>query len=284
MSPLISVIMAAKNEEKYIGAAISSILAQSYVFWELIVSDDGSTDSTKEIVERFCSKDSRITLINALGEGPASARSLAIEKSKGEYIMIMDADDVSDPTRIEKLLQKAMPGKKMMIGSNVSLMKLDGTIVANLEYPQSNEDIRKGFRRLINRSVMMPGTILASRSIHEANPYNSSLKYLEDWDFVLRASEDPSVIFANRFESLYFYRLKPNSVSMDWKSRNRYNIMIWYNERMRRLGMCEAQTLSEFETEMAAKLCRSFLYRLLLFLKFIQHNVWRYKTKKLLGI
>jgi glycosyltransferase involved in cell wall biosynthesis len=276
--------MAARNEEKFISAAIESIQKQTYKNFELIITDDKSTDSTVDIIKSHMELDSRIHLLHGKAEGPAAARSLAINSSSGEYIMIMDADDISVPNRIESLLSMAILYPLAMIGSFVQLIRMDETPVRILSYPESNIGVRKGFSRLYNRSVMMPGTILASRSIYINTPYNPNLKYLEDWDFVLRASEDNRIHFANYPEPLYHYRLKPNSVSMNWKIRNKYNIMIWYNERQRRNGNVEAESLIEFEEAISKKLSQVCIYKILLVAKFIQHNIWRLRMKNDLGI
>ncbi len=282
--PLVSVIMAARNEELYILDAIKSIQSQTHQNFELIVIDDGSTDGTIGIVERIKQADQRVILLRGNREGPAAARSMGINASRGEYIMIMDADDVSEKQRIEKLLSLIENNSKVMIGSNVALMKTTGEIVGKITYPETNNSIRAGFNRRWNRSVMMPGTILASRELHLSYPYNRNLQFLEDWDFVLRVSEDPAVTFSNHPEQLYHYRLKPNSVSMNWRSRNRYNIMIWYNERRRKANAIEVPDLASFEAEINSRFWGRVVYNMLLAAKFVQHNIWRFRMKKLLGI
>ncbi|TET69782.1 MAG: glycosyltransferase, partial [Candidatus Aminicenantes bacterium] len=101
-NPLVSVIMPAYNAADYIAEAIESVLIQNYRNFELIVIDDGSTDNTKDIVTNF--KDDKIKYFYKNNGGPSGARNLAINKSKGQYIMPLDADDMMTPDFITKHL------------------------------------------------------------------------------------------------------------------------------------------------------------------------------------
>ena len=97
--PLVSVIMPAYNEEAYIAEAVSSILNQSWKNLELIVVDDGSTDATAEVVRGFT--DPRLRLLeNKCNLGIAASANRAIEVSRGEYIALMDSEDISLPDRL----------------------------------------------------------------------------------------------------------------------------------------------------------------------------------------
>lgn len=92
-NPLVSVIITCFNLGRFLGEAIESIINQSHCNWECIIVNDGSTDNTREIAISYELKDSRILLINKANEGVAKARNLGIEKSHGEYILLLDADD-----------------------------------------------------------------------------------------------------------------------------------------------------------------------------------------------
>jgi hypothetical protein len=95
--------MPSYNADKFIADAIESVLNQTYVYWELIVVDDGSLDHTNEIVEAYVKQDSRISLIKLKqNSGPAKARNKAIEEAKGRYIAFLDADDLWLPEKLKK--------------------------------------------------------------------------------------------------------------------------------------------------------------------------------------
>ena len=96
---LVSIMMPAYNAEQYIGQAIESVLAQTYVHWELILVNDGSTDGTVAIATRYT--DPRIKLIHQVNGGESAARNTALEKMTGEFVAFLDADDVYLPDHLE---------------------------------------------------------------------------------------------------------------------------------------------------------------------------------------
>ena len=96
---LISVILPVYNGERYVEKAIESVLNQSLKDFELIIVNDGSTDSTLDIISQF--RDSRIKLINQTNQGPGASRNNAIKMAEGDYIMFLDADDWFSPDALE---------------------------------------------------------------------------------------------------------------------------------------------------------------------------------------
>ncbi len=100
---LISIIITVYNGERFLGEAIVSCLNQTYDNLELIIIDDGSTDSSLDIINSF-DDDRIVLLINESNKGQSYSRNRGIKESSGEYIAIMDADDVAYPDRIQKQL------------------------------------------------------------------------------------------------------------------------------------------------------------------------------------
>lgn len=101
---VVSVVMAAFNEEEYIGTAIESILNQSFKDFELIIVDDGSTDATAEIVLGF--DDPRIVFVkNDENKNQAVRANEGIQMAKGKYIARLDADDIASPNRLKKQVE-----------------------------------------------------------------------------------------------------------------------------------------------------------------------------------
>ena len=107
--PKISVLMGAYNCGKTIGASLESIQAQTFTDWEIIVCDDGSSDNSAEVVQKYAEKDARIKLIsNDRNYGLAYTLNRCIEASSGEYCARMDGDDLCDPLRFEKQVRFLM--------------------------------------------------------------------------------------------------------------------------------------------------------------------------------
>lgn len=100
MGELVSIICTVKNGEKTIEETIRSVNHQTYENWELIIVDDGSTDNTLSIINRFAQADARIKVIETSGIGRGRALNLALEHCQGNYIANVDVDDPMHPERI----------------------------------------------------------------------------------------------------------------------------------------------------------------------------------------
>lgn len=101
---MVSVIIPVYNAEKYLEQAIDSVLSQTYTDWELILVDDGSTDSSGNICDEACSKDSRITVYHISNGGLSCARNLGLDNAAGDFIFFLDADDILPSIAIETFL------------------------------------------------------------------------------------------------------------------------------------------------------------------------------------
>ena len=111
MHQLVSIIMPSYNAQAYIDEAISSVLSQTYVHWELIVVDDCSSDESWDKIQKYVNQDSRIHAIrNTTNQGVSHTRNIAIKKSQGCYIAFLDGDDVWLPQKLE--LQLALMQKE----------------------------------------------------------------------------------------------------------------------------------------------------------------------------
>ncbi len=93
---LVSIITPCYNGSKYISETIEAVCSQSYVDWEMLIIDDGSTDDSAEIIKKYVNKDKRIKYIYQNNTGSAAARNNGIRNASGRYIVLLDADDVWD--------------------------------------------------------------------------------------------------------------------------------------------------------------------------------------------
>lgn len=102
-SPEVSVIIPVYNRENFLPICINSLISQTYSNWEAIVVDDGSTDSSKEIISHYADIDKRVKLFERqqLPKGASTCRNIGIEKAKGEFVMFLDSDDYLDKGCIE---------------------------------------------------------------------------------------------------------------------------------------------------------------------------------------
>jgi glycosyltransferase involved in cell wall biosynthesis len=207
---LVSVIIPAYNVSKYIYQAIQSILDQTYSNLEILVADDGSTDSTRKIIDSFADKRIR-RFHNAKNIGKVKTCDKLFSKVKGEFITFQDADDFSHPDRINELIIHFKNDRNVkMAGSNVAYCKSNGNLIRYSEFPESYNEIENG---LPNKFYFTGATVMITKEIlNKYGGYNDYLKF---------GGEDPYWIgcialenkFINVKKALYYYRLTPNSLS-----------------------------------------------------------------------
>lgn len=126
----VSIVMPAYNAETYIGESIESVLAQTYLDWELLVVDDCSTDSTVGIVEGYARNDERIKLLRAeQNGGPARARNRAIDAASGRFISFLDADDLWHPKKLARQLAWMAERKVALCYHDYRHLSADGSLV-----------------------------------------------------------------------------------------------------------------------------------------------------------
>lgn len=119
-TPLISIIIPAYNAEKYLGECLRSIAGQTYANIEVVLVDDGSTDSTASVGREWEQKDRRIRYIRTENAGVSAARNTGIDMARGEWIGFVDADDFIDPGFVEILI-----GNAQRYGADISSARFD---------------------------------------------------------------------------------------------------------------------------------------------------------------
>mgnify|MGYP004661092145 FL=1 len=134
--PMVSIILPVYNKEEYLPTTLNSLLKQSYQDWELIVVDDGSTDASGEILERFARRDPRITLISQENKGVSAARNSGLSKAAGEWVWFVDADDVPDKNFLANVFACSMDEKVGIIVGNYERLEKNG-IVTKVEIAES---------------------------------------------------------------------------------------------------------------------------------------------------
>ena len=107
MSPEITVIVPAYNAEKYLRTCLESVTGQTFTSWELIIADDGSTDSTGAIADEYAAKDGRIKVLHLNRHGVSAARNACIDAANGKYLAYVDADDLLEPDYLKALYEKS---------------------------------------------------------------------------------------------------------------------------------------------------------------------------------
>ena len=141
-----SVLMSVYNGQRYLGTAIDSILAQTFQEFEFIIVDDGSTDNTESLIRAY--SDSRIRLISKPNTGLADSLNVGLEAAKGTWIARIDADDISEPQRLERQLQRFRTSPELvLLGSNCVIIDQHGSTMWHPEYPTDHMNLVKQWTR-----------------------------------------------------------------------------------------------------------------------------------------
>jgi glycosyltransferase involved in cell wall biosynthesis len=249
----VSVILPVFNAEKYLVETIESILSQDYNFFELIILDDGSTDSSLKIIKEYTLKDNRIKFITRENRGLAKTLNELIELSQYDYIFRMDADDICYQDRITNQLNflKINPDV-IMLGGQIDFI-LNNSRVEAFNMPISHEEIKKGLMRG-QFPICHPAIVFKKEKAIQAG------KYLEDGpgedlDFFLRMTEIGKV--SNIAKKVLSYRIGLDSLSMRHRdSLNQAYSYAIYNASRRNLNKDELNR-EEYKLEIWEK--RNFL-------------------------
>lgn len=206
--PKVSIIIPVYNREKYLGIAVDSVLRQTCADWELIISDDGSTDETLDLAHNFALYDSRIKVLTAEHKGGVHALINGFDAAQGEYVGQLDSDDLLEPEAVE-LTVKALDEHPEW-----------GMVYTNYrDIDEQGQLTRVGWRCSIPYSKYALLTVfmafhfrLMRKTIYEqVGGFNTDFDKIEDYEICLRVSEITEIGKIDQF--LYQYRQHPQSVN-----------------------------------------------------------------------
>jgi glycosyltransferase involved in cell wall biosynthesis len=238
--PRVSVIMAVYNDAAFVGAAVRSILAQTFTGFELIVIDDGSTDDSASIVRSFT--DPRIRLLAQPNAGLAAALNRGIAEAQGVYIARQDSDDVSEPDRLRRQVEllDARPDV-VLAGTNATVLEETGERVSATTLPVDDAPIRLSLRTGANPFVH--GSVLFRRDVAaDAGLYRPAFRQAQDRDLWLRIAERGKL--ANLPDALYCWRLRRGGVgSSKYEDQRDYSRLARLCAEQRERGLPEPPLL-----------------------------------------
>ena len=222
--PTVSVVMANFNGAAHVEEAIRSVQAQTMSDFEIIISDDASTDRSLDIVARLQAADRRIRLLRSnRNGGPAAARNKAIDISKGQWIAIVDSDDVIHPERLAKLVELAEHDNADIVADDLvefrkDISKPGGRLLANTSWTRPSWVNIVDYVRLNHFYGRGPSLgylkpIFRGSLVGELGKrYDETLRITEDFDLVLRLLRAGKRMKVYPLP-YYFYRKHPNSIS-----------------------------------------------------------------------
>lgn len=220
---LVSVIMPAYNSAAFISESIQSVVAQSYVNWELLVIDDASIDSTKEIIQQFTKKDARIHLLaNAVNKGTHHTRNKGIKAAQGDFIAFLDADDQWKPEKLKKQLDLLTRENITACFSSYELISENGG--------ELNKKIQAlpvlTYEKLLKANYVGNLTgIYSAKALGKI--YCPEISKRQDWALWLKVIEKGGPLTGIQ-DSLAIYRVRKNSISGNKVEMLKYNFNVYH--------------------------------------------------------
>jgi len=185
----VSVNIATYNQAQFLGQAIESVLGQSFTDWEMIIVDDSSTDETAKIIEPYLPDRRIIYLKNKKNLGICATRNRALNESRGEYVAILDSDDVwDDPDKLKKQVDFLdHHSDYVAVGTGIIAVDKNGKEIKRYLNPERDGQIRS---QLLAKNPFAHSSVLYRQDIALAvNGYHQTLNGIEDYDLWLKLGQ-----------------------------------------------------------------------------------------------
>lgn len=219
---LVSIVIPTYNSDKFISDSLESVLNQSYIYWEVILVDDASIDTTVAIAQKYADVDNRIKIIQlSKNSGTGVARNKALAVAKGKFISFLDADDLWKPTKLEQQLAFMEAHKLVFTFSFYECIDEQGkSLHKRVEAP----------RKLTYRQLFFCNYIGNLTAIYDTDFFGkipiSSIRKRQDWMLWLTVLKKIKIAQAVP-ESLAYYRVRNNSISTSKLDLIKYNFAVY---------------------------------------------------------
>lgn len=208
--PSVSVLMSVYNGERYLREAIDSILNQTFTDFEFIIVDDGSTDDTGGILSSI--HDARLTVLrNDQNRGLTASLNRALSVARAPYVARMDADDLSEPNRLERQVEYLETNQDVgLLGTATGRIDAHGRYLGLYLVYTRTDGL---YQRLLEDNHFKHGSIVVRRELLErVGGYRLAFRYAQDYDLLLRLAEHCEL--ENLTEVLYWRRLTPEAICL----------------------------------------------------------------------
>ena len=187
--PAVTVLMCCFNAERWLTLSITSVLNQSFKNFEFIIIDDGSTDNSLNLINKFSAIDSRIVVISKSNTGPSHSRNVGISMARGRWISVIDADDLFESNKLEMQIAFAKADSSLVfIGTGLTVIDELGNKMSQHNYPADHHNLVHNLR---TARKFPPHTSAFYRAdlVRALDGYRTRLSQAEDADLWLRLSE-----------------------------------------------------------------------------------------------
>lgn len=228
--PFISVLLCVYNGEKYVTAAIDSILAQTYSNFEFVIVNDGSSDRTFEILEEVAKKDSRVRVVHQKNSGLTRALNTGLALCRGQWIARQDDDDISLPQRLEKQVQYVTAHEDVgLLGTACDVIDVDGNILSMQEIPLFTKH-HELCRELQCRNPFIHTSVMYKRElIQKCGGYSEDYPAAEDYECWIRMSKMTQL--SQLSEKLVQRRISPQMICKLNSRKQRKSVLLakWHH-------------------------------------------------------
>lgn len=210
--PLVSIITPCYNQGKYLAETIDSVLAQTYMNWEMIIVDDGSSDNSKEVANSYVKRDKRIIYIYQDNAGPSAARNKGVKMTSGKYLFFLDSDNKLAPQYFEIGIKYMEEHKKCTVFyTNINYFgKIKG--LSNIHYTS--------YKDLLFLNSIDCACIVRRNDFERIGGFDEQLLGYEDWEFFIRLLHAaPNVYQSSEF--LFYYRMTNSDSNVNVQAAKR---------------------------------------------------------------
>lgn len=234
--PKISIIVAIYNAEKYLYQCLNSIVQQTFPFWECILVDDGSTDSSSQICDNFAIKDSRFKVIHKKNEGVAIARKIGIENAIGEYSIHTDSDDWIEPIMLESLYTTTQITNADIIITDFFVNKSNLSQKVSKQQPTSLIP-KQILLDLLNNKLFgsLCNKLIKTQLYRELNiKFFSEINHSEDLLTCIQLFQNSNIKVSYLPKAFYHYRVNTSSITHHF-TRETYNMRLKFRNKLEEL-------------------------------------------------
>lgn len=217
----VSVIMPSYNHEKYISIAIDSVLNQSFKDLELIIIDDCSKDSSREILGTYRKMDNRVKVqFHDRNMGMANTLNDCLSRAQGKYVAFIDSDDIWLESKLEKQLSIINNDGSLIVWSEGEVIDEKGipigTTFTQLNFASNHKKSGLIFDDLLDRNYIFKSSLLLKREYASKFSFDAKLKYLNDYKFVLNLANEHAFFYFK--EPLTKYRVHGRNTILEWEN------------------------------------------------------------------
>jgi glycosyltransferase involved in cell wall biosynthesis len=216
--PAVSVIMPAYNAANFISQTIESVLKQTFTDFELLIIDDGSTDTTLEIANQYALSDRRIKVLSQVNHGVSATRNHGVQLAKGNLIAFLDADDLWFPNKLVAHIQHFATNPNLAVSfSRVEFISLDGKPTGQISTSRLANLYPEDFL-YENHTTTMSNPVVRANVFTEVGGFAEDMSYSEDLEWLFRVicypcPEQPSWQIEGIDRVLIYYRASPSGLS-----------------------------------------------------------------------